>query len=200
MTQRTPTLLYIDDDGALARLVDRGLTRRGYKVDPCRERRGRPRAHPQREQPRQYRRLHRRRGARPVHAGSRRARDARADHGDPGRAAGGVRHGVAGFQHRRHRAEGRRGRLSGQGRQGRLHPAAACRGRQARCARPSCSARARKPRPRSMPRATATRRSPPNAKCCCARSITASAIRSRSSPRCCICRRAPPRRTRSRPR
>jgi two-component sensor histidine kinase len=32
MTQRTPTLLYIDDDGALARLVDRGLTRRGYKV------------------------------------------------------------------------------------------------------------------------------------------------------------------------
>src|SRR5260370_39559751 len=32
MTQRTPTLLYLDDDGALARLVDRGLTRRGYKV------------------------------------------------------------------------------------------------------------------------------------------------------------------------
>lgn len=32
MTQRTPTLLYIDDDDALARLVDRGLTRRGYKV------------------------------------------------------------------------------------------------------------------------------------------------------------------------
>jgi two-component sensor histidine kinase len=32
MTQRTPTLLYIDDDGALARLVERGLTRRGYKV------------------------------------------------------------------------------------------------------------------------------------------------------------------------
>jgi two-component sensor histidine kinase len=32
MNQRTPTLLYIDDDGALARLVDRGLTRRGYKV------------------------------------------------------------------------------------------------------------------------------------------------------------------------
>lgn len=30
--QRTPTLLYIDDDDALARLVDRGLTRRGYKV------------------------------------------------------------------------------------------------------------------------------------------------------------------------
>jgi two-component sensor histidine kinase len=32
MNQRMPTLLYIDDDGALARLVDRGLTRRGYKV------------------------------------------------------------------------------------------------------------------------------------------------------------------------
>lgn len=32
MNQRTPTLLYIDDDGALARLVDRGLTRRGYRV------------------------------------------------------------------------------------------------------------------------------------------------------------------------
>jgi ActR/RegA family two-component response regulator len=30
MNQRMPTLLYIDDDGALARLVDRGLTRRGY--------------------------------------------------------------------------------------------------------------------------------------------------------------------------
>lgn len=32
MNQRTPTLLYIDDDEALARLVDRGLTRRGYRV------------------------------------------------------------------------------------------------------------------------------------------------------------------------
>src|SRR5437763_878889 len=32
MNQRTPTLLYIDDDDALARLVERGLTRRGYKV------------------------------------------------------------------------------------------------------------------------------------------------------------------------
>ena len=32
MNQRTPTLLYIDDDGALARLVARGLTRRGYTV------------------------------------------------------------------------------------------------------------------------------------------------------------------------
>ncbi|UPK39929.1 response regulator [Bradyrhizobium sp. 186] len=32
MNQRTPTLLYIDDDAALARLVERGLTRRGYKV------------------------------------------------------------------------------------------------------------------------------------------------------------------------
>ncbi len=28
----TPTLLYVDDDAALARLVDRGLTRRGLKV------------------------------------------------------------------------------------------------------------------------------------------------------------------------
>ncbi|MBH5389623.1 histidine kinase dimerization/phosphoacceptor domain -containing protein [Bradyrhizobium diversitatis] len=32
MNQPTPTLLYIDDDDALARLVDRGLTRRGYRV------------------------------------------------------------------------------------------------------------------------------------------------------------------------
>jgi two-component sensor histidine kinase/CheY-like chemotaxis protein len=32
MTQTMPTLLYIDDDVALARLVERGLTRRGYKV------------------------------------------------------------------------------------------------------------------------------------------------------------------------
>src|SRR5258705_7361648 len=32
MTSATPTLLYIDDDAALARLVDRGLTRLGFKV------------------------------------------------------------------------------------------------------------------------------------------------------------------------
>ena len=32
MTSATPTLLYIDDDAALARLVERGLTRAGYKV------------------------------------------------------------------------------------------------------------------------------------------------------------------------
>src|SRR5258705_480271 len=32
MNATTPTLLYIDDDGALARLVDRGLTRLGFKV------------------------------------------------------------------------------------------------------------------------------------------------------------------------
>jgi two-component sensor histidine kinase len=32
MTQTMPTLLYIDDDKALARLVDRGLTRLGLKV------------------------------------------------------------------------------------------------------------------------------------------------------------------------
>ena len=32
MSQTPPTLLYIDDDDALAQLVDRGLTRRGYKV------------------------------------------------------------------------------------------------------------------------------------------------------------------------
>src|SRR5688500_12436139 len=32
MTATTPTLLYIDDDPALARLVDRGLTRLGFKV------------------------------------------------------------------------------------------------------------------------------------------------------------------------
>ena len=32
MSLATPTLLYIDDDAALARLVDRGLTRHGFKV------------------------------------------------------------------------------------------------------------------------------------------------------------------------
>jgi two-component sensor histidine kinase len=32
MTSASPTLLYIDDDVALARLVDRGLTRLGFKV------------------------------------------------------------------------------------------------------------------------------------------------------------------------
>jgi two-component sensor histidine kinase len=32
MTPATPTLLYIDDDAGLARLVDRGLTRAGFKV------------------------------------------------------------------------------------------------------------------------------------------------------------------------
>ena len=32
MTPATPTLLFIDDDEALARLVDRGLTRAGFKV------------------------------------------------------------------------------------------------------------------------------------------------------------------------
>jgi two-component sensor histidine kinase/CheY-like chemotaxis protein len=32
MTSFTPTLLYIDDDPALARLVERGLTRAGFKV------------------------------------------------------------------------------------------------------------------------------------------------------------------------
>ena len=32
MNAATPTLLYIDDDAALARLVDRGLTRVGFKV------------------------------------------------------------------------------------------------------------------------------------------------------------------------
>jgi len=33
MGTATPTLLYIDDDEALARLVDRGLVRRGFKVE-----------------------------------------------------------------------------------------------------------------------------------------------------------------------
>ena len=32
MNNATPTLLYIDDDAGLARLVDRGLTRAGFKV------------------------------------------------------------------------------------------------------------------------------------------------------------------------
>ena len=32
MTQTTPTLLYVDDDPALARLVERGLTRHGFVV------------------------------------------------------------------------------------------------------------------------------------------------------------------------
>lgn len=33
MTSETPTLLYIDDDAALARLVDRGLRRQGFAVE-----------------------------------------------------------------------------------------------------------------------------------------------------------------------
>ncbi len=33
MTSPAPTLLYIDDDAALARLVERGLTRSGFKVE-----------------------------------------------------------------------------------------------------------------------------------------------------------------------
>jgi two-component sensor histidine kinase len=33
MTSETPTLLYIDDDAALARLVDRGLARQGFFVE-----------------------------------------------------------------------------------------------------------------------------------------------------------------------
>ena len=32
MNAKMPTLLYIDDDSALARLVDRGLTRSGFAV------------------------------------------------------------------------------------------------------------------------------------------------------------------------
>ncbi|MBV8578221.1 MAG: two-component system sensor histidine kinase/response regulator, partial [Acetobacteraceae bacterium] len=32
MSQVPPTLLYIDDDAALARLVERGLARLGFKV------------------------------------------------------------------------------------------------------------------------------------------------------------------------
>src|SRR6266436_3391824 len=32
MNNATPTLLYIDDDAAMARLVDRGLTRQGFRV------------------------------------------------------------------------------------------------------------------------------------------------------------------------
>jgi ActR/RegA family two-component response regulator len=35
MNKATPTLLYIDDDEALARLVDRGLTRRWLQGCPC---------------------------------------------------------------------------------------------------------------------------------------------------------------------
>jgi len=46
--------------------------------------------------------------------------------------------------------------------------------------------------------ATAMRRSPPNARCCCAKSTTASATPCRSSPRCCICRRVRRPRTTSR--
>ncbi len=32
MSSATPTLLYIDDDEATARLIDRGMTRLGFKV------------------------------------------------------------------------------------------------------------------------------------------------------------------------
>ncbi len=31
----SPTLLYIDDDAGLARLVQRGLTRQGFQVEHC---------------------------------------------------------------------------------------------------------------------------------------------------------------------
>ena len=90
---------------------------------------------------------------------------------DPGCAAGGVRHGLAGFRDRRHRAEGGRRRLSGQGHAGRFHPPAPGRrqrraaqaqiqqgprrgrGRGPRLARPLCGAcrRARGAAARSQP-------------------------------------------------
>ena len=84
-----PTLLYIDDDDGLARLVDRGLTRLGFKVvHAAAATDGLDRLQ---------------QGgidvdrARSVHARPRRPRNAGADHGDPERAAGGVRHRLAGF-------------------------------------------------------------------------------------------------------
>ena len=48
------------------------------------------------------------------------------------------------------------------------------------------------PKPRFMPHATATRRWPPSARYCCAKSITASVTAFRSSPRCCTCKPTPP--------
>ena len=44
------------------------------------------------------------------------------------------------------------------------------------------------PRPKCTRRATAMPRRPPSARCCCARSITASGTACRSSRRCCTCR------------
>ena len=169
MTNATPTLLYIDDDEALARLVDRGLTRHRSQGGACRRRPGGPRA--------ARARRHRRGRARSVHARPRRAGDAGAAPENPGRAAGGVRHGVAGFGDRRHRAEGRRRRLSGQGHPRRFHPPAPGRGQRRAAAGRAAKAPATRPRPKSTPRATVLRRSPPSARCCCARSTTASATR-----------------------
>ncbi|MGY4470126.1 CheY-like chemotaxis protein [Bradyrhizobium sp. LB9.1b] len=194
MNQRTPTLLYIDDDGALARLVDRGLTRRGYKV------------------------LHAASGEEGLElirrAGTTGGIDVVAlDQYMPGLdgletleqimaipgappvvfvtasqdssiAVTALKAGAADY-------------LVKDVKRATSSPCFTSRPR-ARCARPNCRRRARRPKPRSMPRATATQRWPPNANCCCARSTTASATRSRSSPRCCIYRQAPPRRTRSR--
>ena len=169
MTAAAPTLLYIDDDAALARLVDRGLTRLGFNV---------------------------------VHAASgQRGLDRLQQGGIDVVALDQYMPGLDGLEtlerilaipnappvvfvtasqdskHRRHRAEGRRRRLSGQGRAGRFHSAAAGRGRRRAAAGRAFRRPATTPRPRSTPRATATRRSPPSARCCCARSITASATR-----------------------
>ena len=153
MTPATPTLLYIDDDEALARLVDRGLTRLGFKV---------------------------------VHAASGTQGLDRLAQGDidvialdqymPGLDGLETLERImaipnappvvfvtrrAGFEHRRHRPEGRRRRLSGEGCPRRFHPPAAGRrrrrvaagapakgprrrrGRSARLTRPLCRARRR---------------------------------------------------------
>ena len=179
MNNATPTLLYIDDDAALARLVDRGLTRHGFKV---------------------------------VHAaGGQQGLERLAQGGidvialdqympgldgletleqileipdappvvfvtasqDSAIAVTALKAGAADYLVKDVRAISSRCSRS---------PSTA------RCGRRKFRRPATRPKPRSMPRATAMRRSPPSARCCCARSTTASATLCRSSPRCCTCR------------
>ena len=133
MTPATPpTLLYIDDDAALARLVDRGLTRAGFNVVHAGRRRARASIGCSRAASTSSRST----STCPASTASKRW----SDPGDTQCAAGRVRHGVAGFQHRGHRLEGRRSRLSRQGHPGRFHSAAACRHQSAHLRRRMISA------------------------------------------------------------
>ncbi len=197
MNQHPPTLLYIDDDAALARLVERGLTRRGYKVihaasgeeglerirragtqnsaDGCIDVVALDQYMPGLDGLETLEQIMAIPGAPPVVFVTASQ--------DSSIAVTALKAGAADYLVKDVKGD--------------FIPCSTS-PPTARCARPNCRRRARKPRPRSTHRATATPRSPPNASCCCARSITASATRSRSSPRCCISRRTPPARKRSR--